>query len=54
MLANRELPVIDKSKPEIQLASAPASEGTLNVDYTIPAAQAADTNANIFYLFLGT
>ncbi|MRM89527.1 DUF1080 domain-containing protein [Faecalicatena contorta] len=44
MLANRELPVIDKSKPEIQLASAPASEGTLNVDYTIPAAQAADNS----------
>lgn len=44
MLANRELPVIDKSKPEIRLASAPASEGTLNVDYTVPAAQAADNS----------
>ena len=44
MLANRELTSIDKTKPVIQFASTPGSEGTLNVDYTVPAAQAADNS----------
>lgn len=44
MLANRELQMIDTTKPVIQLESQPAGTGTMNKDYTIPAAQAADNS----------
>lgn len=44
MLANRELPAIDTTKPVIRVETEPSASGYLGTEYSVPAAQAADNS----------